>query len=67
MALKEVIVAFERLADSVRAKLYGEPIDAERRKQDCYETVERWQKATGTDLEAEAERARQKLRITVKP
>ena len=57
---EEVNIAFEQLADSARARLRGESIDEERRKVDR-ETIERWKKATGTGLEAEAERTRQKL------
>ena len=49
-----------RITKSARAKLRGEPY--ENRREDDRDTVERWAKAEGADLENEAQRAKQKLR-----
>jgi hypothetical protein len=60
-SLEEVGAAFQRLAESAKAKLYSKSVVAHQRSQDR-DTVERWQRAEGTDLSVEAERAREKLR-----
>lgn len=61
-SLEEVQYAFLRLAESARAKLYGQSVDEDQRTQDR-DTVDRWQRAEGVDLEGEAERVRQTLRV----
>lgn len=59
-SLEEVEAAFQRLAESARARLHGKPMDAEQARRD-EENIKRWKKASGVDLEADAERAREKL------
>ena len=58
--LEEVQSAWGRIAASARAKLSGEPPDAEQHLRDR-DTVERRARAEGADLDGEAERVRQKL------
>jgi hypothetical protein len=55
-----VQAAFQRLAEGARAKLHGESVEEEQRARDR-DTVGRWQRAEGVDLEGEAERAKSKL------
>ena len=56
--LEEVQDAWARIAESARTKLRGEPAEEDQRDRD---TVDRWQRAEGVDLDTEARRARQKL------
>lgn len=59
--LEEVEAAFQRLADSARAKLAGKPVDADQNQRDRH-IIDLWERIlSGVDLETEAERARQKL------
>jgi hypothetical protein len=59
-SLEEVGAAFQRIAKSARAKLRGDSVDENQRAKDR-DTVDRWEKAEGVDLENEAQRAREKL------
>jgi hypothetical protein len=59
-SLEEVSAAFGWLAEGARAKLRGESVDGEQRGRDR-DTVGRWTRAEGVDLEGEAQRARAKL------
>jgi hypothetical protein len=50
-----------RVAERARGKLRGEGVDEGRRARDR-DTIERWARARGMDLDTEAERAKAKLR-----
>ena len=58
--LEEVQHAWGRIAASARAKLRGELPDGEQAARDR-DTVDRWARAEGADLDGDAEHARQKL------
>ena len=56
---EELTAAWERITESARVKLRGDSAEEDQRDRD---TLDRWQRATGTDLDTEALRARQRLR-----
>jgi hypothetical protein len=58
--LGEVQAALGRTTERARAKLCGGGVDEAQRVRDR-DTVERWVKAEGADLDNEAQRAQQKL------
>jgi hypothetical protein len=62
-SLDEVGAAFGRVAEHAKARFRGEPdVPYEHQRKQDRETIERWAKAEGVDLENEAQRAKQKLR-----
>ena len=58
--LEDVQKAWGRTTERAVAKLRGEPYEDQR--EGDRDTIERWAKAEGADLEIEAMRAREKLR-----
>jgi hypothetical protein len=62
-SLDEVGAAFGRVAERAKARFRGEPaVPYEHQRQQDRDTIERWAKAEGVDMEGEAQRAMQKLR-----
>ncbi len=62
-SLDEVGAAFIRAAERAKSRFRGEdPVAFEEQRHRDHDTVVRWQRATGVDLEGEAQRAKQKLR-----
>ena len=60
--------AFSRIASRAASRLYREESpDSAAGQEDDLAAVRKWIKMTGANLEAEAERARQKLRNAGKP
>ena len=60
-SLEEVGAAFRRATERARSRFRGEPEPFVDQSQDDQDAIGRWARATGVDLDTEAQRAKQML------